>query len=71
MVLPTPSDLLFKLYEHKIFHFIWNGKPDKIKYNNITIIIYNEYEFGGQKLLNIKALDLSLKASVIQKLYFL
>ena len=31
--------------------------------------LYNEYEFGGQKLLNIKALDLSLKASVIQKLY--
>ena len=29
--------------------------------------IYDEHEFGGQKL-NIKALDLSLKASVI-KLY--
>ena len=31
--------------------------------------LYNEYEIGGQKLLNIKALDLSLKVSVIQKLY--
>ena len=39
-------------------------KPDKIK----RAYLYKEYEFGGQKL-NIKALDLSLKASVIQKLY--
>ena len=63
MVLPKPSDLLFKLYEQKILNFIWNGKPDKIK----RAYFYNEYEFGGQKLLNIKALDLSLKASVMQK----
>jgi hypothetical protein len=65
MVLPTPSDLLLKLYEHKIYNFIWNSNRDKIKRVNL----YNEYEFGGQKWLNIKALDLSLKASVIQKLY--
>ena len=45
MVLPTPSDLLFKLYEQKILNFIWNGKPDKIK----RAYLYNEYEFGGQK----------------------
>ena len=53
----SPSDL-FKLYEQKIFNFIWNDKPDKIK----QAYLYNEYEFGGQKLLNIKALEFSLKA---------
>jgi hypothetical protein len=39
--------------------------PDNIK----RAYLYNKYEFRGQKLLNIKTLDLSLKASVIQKLY--
>ena len=29
---------------------MWDGKPDKIK----RAYLYNEYEFGGQKLLNIK-----------------
>ena len=27
----------------KIFHFIWNAKPAKIK----RAYLYNEYEFGG------------------------
>ena len=40
-----PVTLLLKLYEQKIFSFIWNGKPDKIK----RAYLYNEYEFGGQK----------------------
>jgi hypothetical protein len=39
-----------------------NKKSIKIKWAHL----YNEYEFGGQKLLNMK--DLSLKASGIQKL---
>ena len=52
MVLPTPSEHFFLLYEKTIFHFIWNGKPDKVNW----AYLYNEYEFGGQKLLNIIAL---------------
>jgi hypothetical protein len=40
MVLPTPSDVLFKLYEQEILNLIWNGMSDKIK---------RAYEFGGQK----------------------
>ena len=43
MVLPTPSDLLLNYMNQKIFCFIWNGKPDKIKRAHL----YNEYEFGG------------------------
>ena len=45
MVLPTPSNCIFLLSEKNIFHFIWNGKPDKIK----RAYLYHEYEFGGQK----------------------
>jgi hypothetical protein len=41
----SPYGLFVKLYEQKIFHFIWNGNPDKIK----QAYLYNEYEFGGQK----------------------
>ena len=46
MALPTPDDSFLKSYEQKIFHFIWNAKPDKIKRANL----YNEYEFWGLKL---------------------
>ena len=42
------------------------GTASQIKLNGL---IYNEYEFGRQKLLNKKALYFSLKASIIQKLY--
>ncbi|KAJ8289842.1 hypothetical protein GJAV_G00005950 [Gymnothorax javanicus] len=63
MSLPSPSDSAFKLYEQKIFKFIWNNKPEKIKRK----YLYNNYEHGGLRLLNLKALDLTLKASVIQK----
>ena len=54
----------FNYVNKKILYFIWNDKPNKIKPTQL----YNEYEFREQKW-NIKALDLSLKASVIQKLY--
>jgi hypothetical protein len=55
MALPTPDDSFFKSYEQKIFCFIWDAKPDKIK----RAYLYNEYQLGGLRLLNIKALNLS------------
>ena len=65
MALTTPDDSFFKSYEQKIFCFTWDAKPDKI----ICAYLYNEYELGGLRLLNIKALNISLKASLIQKFY--
>ena len=65
MSLPTPSEDLFNLYEQKIFKFIWNNKPEKIKRK----YLYNDYDQGGQKLLNLEALNFSLKANLIPKLY--
>lgn len=50
--------------QEKIFNFIWNGKPDKVKQD----YLYNEHEFGGLKLFNIKAikpLSLSLHCTEI------
>ena len=66
MVLPTPSDLFFKNYMNKKYSVEF-GMASQAKLKE-PIYVYNEYEFRGQKVLNIKALDLSLKASVIQKL---
>ena len=64
-MLSTPDDLFFKSDEQKIFCFIWDAKSNKIK----RAYLYNEYKLGGLRLLNIKALNLSLKASLIQKFY--
>jgi hypothetical protein len=43
MALPTSDDLFFKSYKQKIFCFIWDAKPDKIKCANL----YNKYELCG------------------------
>ena len=63
MALPTPDDSFFKSYEQKIFRFIWDAKPDKIK----RAYLYNEYELGGLRLLNIKALNLLSKRFTYSK----
>ena len=65
MSLPSPTQDLFKLYESTVFKFIWNGKPEKIK----RTFIYNDKENGGFGLLNLEALNFSLKANLIPKLY--
>ena len=54
MALPTPDDSFLISYEQKIFCFIWDAKSNKIK----RAYLYNEYELGGLRLFNIKALNL-------------
>lgn len=63
MSLTVPSQIFFKEYERRIFDFIWDGKPEKIKRK----VLYYEYKYGGFKLLNLEALCLSLKASFVQR----
>lgn len=63
MSLPTPGEELFKKYEQNVFNFIWGWKPDKIK----RAYLYNDYKHCGLKLLNLKALNFALKASLIPK----
>ncbi len=65
MALPSPETSFFKTFEQKIFKFLWNNKPDNIKRQ----YIYNSYENGGLNLENIVAMNLSLKASWIDKIY--
>lgn len=65
MALPSSETSFFKTFEQKIFKFHWNIKPDKIKRQ----YIYNSYENGGLNLKNIVAMNLSLKASWITKIF--
>lgn len=65
MTLPSPEASLFKFIEQKMFKFLWNNKPDKIKRQ----YVYNSYENGGLNLKNIVAMDLALKASWVNKIY--
>ena len=43
MAFPSPETSFFKGFEHNIFRFLWNNKPDKIKRQ----YVYNSYENGG------------------------
>ncbi|XP_078590159.1 uncharacterized protein LOC144870234 [Branchiostoma floridae x Branchiostoma japonicum] len=65
MALPSPSAKFFKEYEKKIFNFIWNGRPEKIKRK----VIYNTYDCGGLKLIHLPTFDLTRKASWIPRLW--
>jgi len=45
------------------YHFLWAGKPDKIKRN----VIINEYSDGGLKIFDLFSFNKSLKTIWIQK----
>ena len=62
--LPTCVDIL-KEVNNLFFKFIWDGKGDKIK----RLILFNEYENGGLKMLDVVTFSKSLKACWLQK-YF-
>ena len=62
--LPTCVDII-KEVNNLFFKFIWDGKGDKIK----RLILFNEYENGGLKMLDVVTFSKSLKACWLQK-YF-
>jgi len=63
--LPSPPPSFFERFEKKIFKFLWSGGPERVKRKTV----YNLYEYGGLKLRNLQAVDLTLKASWVPKLY--
>ena len=50
LTLPNLNNGLLNQFIKKIFDFIWDGKPDKIKRETIAQI----YELGGLNMLNLK-----------------
>ena len=45
------------------YHFLWDGKPDKVKRN----VIINEYSNGGLKMIDLLSFNKSLKTIWIKK----
>jgi len=65
MSLPSPEKSFFQRYEQKVFRFIWNGKPEKIKRK----VIYNTYDKGGLGLIHLPTFDRTRKASWVPRMF--
>jgi len=48
-----------KELKEAFYHFLWDGKPDKIK-RNVNVVI-NEYNDGGLKMIDFFSFNKSLK----------
>ena len=60
--LQTNHQVIKELNE-AFYHFLWDGKPDKIKRN----VIINEYGDGGLKMIDLFSFNKSLKTIWIKK----
>ena len=64
ITLPSPNNILLNQFINKLFGFIWNEKPDKIKRNSIS----QSYELGGLKMIDVKQYIKSLKLTWIRRM---
>jgi hypothetical protein len=63
-VLENPSEKTLIEVNHALFNFLWDGKPDKIKRNEIV----KRFENGGLKVTDIKCFLTSVKACWVKRL---
>ena len=50
MNLPDPEESFLKEFNKLLYHFLWNGKNDKIRRSGMC----QTYETGGLKMVDIK-----------------
>ncbi len=62
-VLPNPSREFIKQVNKVIYHFVWNGKPDKVARK----IIINDYEHGGLKMPDLEHFQKGLKCAWVKR----
>ena len=62
--LPDPDDDFLGVLQKMLFSFIWNGKPDRIK----RTIMYQPYEEGGLRMVNVKDFLSALKITSLKKI---
>lgn len=55
--LPTQSNFVLNQIEKRMYAFIWENKPEKVKRSTLT----QEYEMGGIKMVDIEKFIQSLK----------
>ena len=63
-VLELPNNGIIKAIKTKMFNFLWDGKPDKIKRETIV----QSYEDGGLKMIDFDIFIRTLKCSWIKRL---
>ena len=64
-VLNNPLVDILKKTKFKIFNFIWDSKPDKIKRS----VIMQDYKNGGLRLINIDYFTEALKAGWVRRIF--
>ena len=64
MTCPIGKNSYIKQLESKFYHFLWEGKPDKIKRANIT----QTYVQGGLKMINLENFVKAMKCTWIRRL---
>ena len=62
--LPDPSREFLDNLDKELMHYLWEGKPSKIKRS----IIYKEYKEGGLRMCNVKNFIGTLKISWVKKI---
>ena len=62
--LPTPSNFVLNQIEKRMYAFIWENKPEKVKRTTLT----QEYEMGGIKMVDIEKFIQTLKISWIKRI---
>ena len=65
MTIPSPDNYYIKQLNSRLFAFLWNNKPDKIKRNYVT----QDYTNGGLKMVNIECFIESLKLTWMNRLF--
>ena len=63
-VLPNPPEEQIKYIINKMYQFLWDGKPDKVKRN----IIIQNYRNGGLKMVDLRYFMNALKGSWIKRI---
>lgn len=66
LTLPNPTLEFIRSFERKLFKFIWNEKPDKIKRSTLI----QGYENAGLKMIDFENFMIALKSSWIRRLIF-
>ena len=65
LAIPGPDENMIRQLTSKIYSFIWDDKPDKVK----RYLISQDYCWGGLTMINLKAFIQGLKLTWVRKLF--
>ena len=65
LAIPRPDENMIRQLTSEIYSFIWDDKPDKAKRD----LIFQDYCWGGLKMINLKAFIQGLKLTWVRRLF--